>query len=171
MQEKEMGIIKNYIKVVINLKMSNGTEIDELDMEEIREIVKDKILSSSQNPKFINTRVEEELKTVIADFDTLFRSLFEEEIKERKTKEDIKQRLKVNIEKSGDIHKRADLFNQMIREFRNTEQGIISVKTNYEANTQVNNGKEQKELQYMPIRSNKKRSNSDRRPNDNQMEM
>lgn len=170
MKEQEIGIIKNYIKIAINSKMSKGTEIDELDMEEISDIVKDKILSSLQNPKFINTKVEEELRAVIADFDTLFRSLFEEEIKERKTKEDIKQRLKVNIEKSGDIHKSADLFNQMIRDFKNANQGIISVKTNYEGNMQVNKGKEQKELQYMPIRSNKKRSNSNRRPNDNQRE-
>lgn len=167
MKEDVKGIIKNYIKSVINSKMSKGIEIDELDREEIGEIVKNKILISSQDPKFINTRVEAELKKVIADFDTLFETLFEEEIKERKTKEDIKQRLKVNIEKSGDIHKRADLFNKMIRDFRNTEQGILSIKTN----TQTK-GNEQKELQYIPIRSSKKHSDNSRRyHNNNQMEM
>lgn len=166
-KEIEIFVIKNYIKHVINSKVCKGTQINELDIEEIREIVKNKILSSLQNPKLIDSKTEERLRIVVADFDILFRTLFEEEIKEREKKVDIKRRLEENIKKSGDIHKTADLFNQMIREYRNTGQGIISAKTNYEGNTQAS-GKEQKKLQYIPIGNYKKRSSSDR---DDQMEI
>lgn len=78
---KKVGIIRNFIKKEINLKISRGSNIDELEKKEIKENAKNKMLMPLRNEQVNMTeRIRKQLEDIGDYFDEVFDTIFENEV-------------------------------------------------------------------------------------------